>query len=189
MNYKNPNNFSIYCRDYSDITLEAACAYPAEMTNVTDADGSPISWDAAASTNTGRPLYDDVGNCWDDTYDPANPPPTPSDPFPEDCPGHSIVTQNDVALVDKDGISVYNVGRYTRDMQLWDSFVKTVNLKSDQGEEFAWYDLKDATSGVYNDSGYRDLTMYFNPSCEEQEIGGSGGDNFGVRAEEPVLVF
>jgi hypothetical protein len=199
MNYKNPGNYSGYCTDYADITLTAACAYPTRMTNVIDADGNALSWDRNAtdpntgrSLNRGRPLYDENGNCWDDDYDSSAPPGIPADPFPDDCAGHSITFVNDIELYDRDGVKMYDdvgaASRYTAEKQLWDSFVSTFNLYSDQGDEIAYYDLKD-TNGVYNESGYRTLTSYFVPSCRSVQLGGTGGDNFGVRAEEPVLVF
>jgi hypothetical protein len=65
----------------------------------------------------------------------------------------------------------------------WNSFVERFEIRSGPGSGLAyWVDPP-------GDNGYRASTIYFSPSCESQTpIGGSGGGNFGIRAEIPVLV-
>jgi hypothetical protein len=65
----------------------------------------------------------------------------------------------------------------------WDSFVNHFQIRSGPGGELAlWADPP-------GDNGYRASTIYFSPSCDPQvSIGGTGGGNFGIRAEVPVLV-
>lgn len=65
----------------------------------------------------------------------------------------------------------------------WDSFVNYFDIKSAPGSGLAlWQDPP-------GDNGYRSTTIYFSPSCDPQTpVGGSGGANFGIRAEIPVLV-
>jgi hypothetical protein len=65
----------------------------------------------------------------------------------------------------------------------WDSFVNYYQIKSGPGSDLAlWADPP-------GDNGYRASTIYFSPSCDPQTpVGGSGGGNFGIRAEIPVLV-
>jgi hypothetical protein len=65
----------------------------------------------------------------------------------------------------------------------WNSFVERFQIRSGPGSGLAyWVDPP-------GDNGYRASTIYFSPSCESQTpIGGSGGGNFGIRAEIPVLV-
>lgn len=65
----------------------------------------------------------------------------------------------------------------------WNSFVNHFQIKSGPGAGLAlWQDPP-------GDNGYRSNTIYFSPSCEPQTpVGGSGGANFGIRAEIPVLV-
>jgi hypothetical protein len=65
----------------------------------------------------------------------------------------------------------------------WDSFVTRFQIRSGPGAGLAlWADPP-------GNNGYRASTIYFSPSCDPQTpIGGSGGGNFGIRAEIPVLV-
>jgi hypothetical protein len=65
----------------------------------------------------------------------------------------------------------------------WDSFVNHFAIKSAPGSDIAiWVDPP-------GDNGYRANTIYFSPSCTPQKpVGGSGGANFGIRAEVPVIV-
>jgi hypothetical protein len=67
--------------------------------------------------------------------------------------------------------------------QRWDSFVNHFAIKSSpDGDVALWSDPP-------GDNGYRSKTIYFSPSCTPQTpVGGSGGANFGIRAEIPVLV-
>jgi hypothetical protein len=65
----------------------------------------------------------------------------------------------------------------------WNEFVSHFQIKSAPGSEIAlWADPP-------GDNGYRASTIYFSPSCTPQTpVGGSGGANFGIRAEIPALV-
>ncbi|MEJ2402973.1 MAG: pilus assembly protein TadG-related protein [Candidatus Thiodiazotropha sp.] len=65
----------------------------------------------------------------------------------------------------------------------WNSFVEAFEIRSAPGSELAYW------ADPPGDNGYRASTIYFSPSCEPQTpVGGSGGGNFGIRAEVPVLV-
>lgn len=65
----------------------------------------------------------------------------------------------------------------------WNAFVDAFEIRSASGSELAYW------ADPPGDNGYRASTIYFSPSCEPQTpVGGSGGGNFGIRAEVPVLV-
>ena len=55
----------------------------------------------------------------------------------------------------------------------WNSFVAAFNLQEPDGSPAVW----------------RKKSIYFAPSCEPVTLGGTGGANFGARAQVPVLVF
>ncbi|MHC4184143.1 MAG: pilus assembly protein TadG-related protein, partial [Planctomycetota bacterium] len=54
----------------------------------------------------------------------------------------------------------------------WGDFVSHFNLKNVGNE----------------DAPYQKKSIYFKPECGAQPVGGTGGDNFGILAEIPVLV-
>jgi hypothetical protein len=65
----------------------------------------------------------------------------------------------------------------------WNSFVDAFDIRSGPDSGLAYW------ADPPGDNGYRPSTIYFSPSCEPQTpVGGSGGANFGIRAEVPVLV-
>jgi hypothetical protein len=65
----------------------------------------------------------------------------------------------------------------------WNSFVDAFDIRAAPGSGLAYW------ADPPGDNGYRSNTIYFSPSCEPQTpVGGSGGANFGIRAEIPVLV-
>jgi hypothetical protein len=41
---------------------------------------------------------------------------------------------------------------------------------------------------TFENGGAIQKTLYFKPECDPVSIGGTGGANYGVRAEVPVLV-
>jgi hypothetical protein len=55
----------------------------------------------------------------------------------------------------------------------WNSFVAAFNLQEPDGSPAVW----------------RKKSIYFAPSCEPVTLGGTGGANFGARAQVPVLVY
>lgn len=64
----------------------------------------------------------------------------------------------------------------------WDDFVETMNLRDADGSLATW----DSQS---KESGWRQKSIYFLPSCSYQEPKGqTGGENFGILAQIPVLV-
>lgn len=64
----------------------------------------------------------------------------------------------------------------------WDSFVAHFNLRKPDGSLATW-------SSDPQQSGYQQKTMYFLPDCEyHKPTGVTGGENFGVLAQIPVLV-
>lgn len=64
----------------------------------------------------------------------------------------------------------------------WDDFVETFNIRRPDGEIARW----DPDPQV---SGWQKKTIYFLPDCSPHEpTGNTGGENFGVLAEIPVLV-
>lgn len=60
----------------------------------------------------------------------------------------------------------------------WDSFVQWFNLEMDSAH----------TPATIANNGAIQKTVYFKPDCDPVTLGGTGGGNFGVRAEVPVLV-
>lgn len=64
----------------------------------------------------------------------------------------------------------------------WDSFVKAFNLQKPNGDLAYW-------SSQPQQTGWRQKTIYFLPSCSFHEPKGqTGGENFGILARIPVLV-
>lgn len=64
----------------------------------------------------------------------------------------------------------------------WDSFVETFNLQKPNGDLAYW-------SSQPQQTGWRQKTIYFLPSCSYHEPKGqTGGENFGILARIPVLV-
>ena len=64
----------------------------------------------------------------------------------------------------------------------WDSFVETFNLQKPNGDLAYW-------SSQPQQTGWRQKTIYFLPSCSFHEPKGqTGGENFGILARIPVLV-
>lgn len=101
---------------------------------------------------------------------------------------------------DADGTTVIydgsNKKTYDREEQIWDSFVRHFHLSrnttdacSDAYDDCGWWkgDIKQPFSD--NESGYRDKAIYFSPSCEGLELGGTGGTITFLRARVPVLVY
>ena len=85
---------------------------------------------------------------------------------------------------------------YDREEQIWDSFVRHFQLSrnttdecTDAGDDCGWWvgDIKQPFAD--NESGYRDKAVYFSPSCEGLELGGTGGTITFLRARVPVLVY
>ena len=74
-----------------------------------------------------------------------------------------------------------NPSNYTTDKQTWDAFVTAFNMQIVPGT-MAWW--KDGSGNTYKTS-----TFYFAPYCEASQGGGTGGPNFGVLSEVPVLVY
>ncbi|WP_111412462.1 TadG family pilus assembly protein [Billgrantia lactosivorans] len=64
----------------------------------------------------------------------------------------------------------------------WDDFVTAMNIRDSDGSLATW-------SSDSQESGWRQKSIYFLPSCSYHEPKGqSGGENFGILAEIPVLV-
>lgn len=65
----------------------------------------------------------------------------------------------------------------------WDSFVETFGIHKPD-DTFAYYD-----DSSPSENGWQQKTIYFLPDCSYHEPAGTtGGENFGVQAEIPVLV-
>ena len=64
--------------------------------------------------------------------------------------------------------------------QNWDSFVTEFSLHTSTTDQLA----------TYANDGFKMKTIYFLPNCEEVVggAGGTGGTNYGIQAEIPVLV-
>ncbi|MCE8015754.1 hypothetical protein HOP62_06625 [Halomonas sp. MCCC 1A17488] len=64
----------------------------------------------------------------------------------------------------------------------WDDFVTAMNIRDSDGDLAKW-------SSDSQESGWRQKSIYFLPSCSYHEPKGqTGGENFGILAEIPVLV-
>ncbi len=64
----------------------------------------------------------------------------------------------------------------------WDDFVETFNIRMPDGSHAYWSDDP-------QERGWKQKTIYFLPDCAPHEpIGRTGGENFGVLAQIPVLV-
>jgi hypothetical protein len=63
-------------------------------------------------------------------------------------------------------------------VQRWNDFVTHFNITTDG-----------TTLATWENDGYVQKTVYFEPSCEPLQLGGTGGANYGARAAVPVLVF
>lgn len=63
----------------------------------------------------------------------------------------------------------------------WDSFVDHFDLVMTSGDN--------KIPATYAAGGAKQKTIYFKPKCESLSFGGTGGANYGVRAEIPVLVY
>ncbi len=64
----------------------------------------------------------------------------------------------------------------------WDDFVAAMNIRDSGGSLAKW-------SSSPQDSGWRQKSIYFLPSCSYHEPKGqTGGENFGILADIPVLV-
>ncbi len=70
---------------------------------------------------------------------------------------------------------------YTEEKQEWDAFVRAFDMQIGPGV-YAWW--SDAPKNPYQADTY-----YFAPYCGATKGGGTGGPNFGVLAEVPVLVY
>lgn len=65
----------------------------------------------------------------------------------------------------------------------WDSFVEGFGIRKPD-DSYAYYD-----NSSPSENGWQQKTIYFLPDCSYHEpTGGTGGENFGVLAEIPVLV-
>jgi hypothetical protein len=60
----------------------------------------------------------------------------------------------------------------------WNSFVCHHNLQMDDA----------GTVATFENGGAIQKTIYFHPDCDPYTLGGTGGNNYGIRAEVPVLV-
>ncbi|NIC07556.1 TadG family pilus assembly protein [Billgrantia bachuensis] len=70
----------------------------------------------------------------------------------------------------------------TSGAERWDSFVDTFNLQKENGDPAYW-------SSDPQESGWRQKSIYFLPSCSYHDPKGqTGGENFGILAQIPVLV-
>ena len=80
---------------------------------------------------------------------------------------------------DSDGVSPGTWSNAAADgVTRWDDFVTAMNLRGEN----------DALATYAND-GWRQKSIYFLPSCSYQEpTGGTGGENYGILAQIPVLV-
>jgi hypothetical protein len=67
----------------------------------------------------------------------------------------------------------------TNGVERWDSFVDEFNLIKDG----------DGTPATYAEGGAIQKSLYFKPSCDPVTLGGTGGPNFGLISEVPVLVY
>lgn len=64
----------------------------------------------------------------------------------------------------------------------WDDFVNSMNIRDSDGSLAEW-------SSDPQESGWRQKTIYFLPSCSYHEPKGqTGGENYGILAQIPVLV-
>lgn len=84
---------------------------------------------------------------------------------------------------DSDGISP---GTWTNSdpdgVTRWDDFVTEMNIRDSDGDLAKW-------SSDPQESGWRQKSIYFLPSCSYHEPKGqTGGENFGILAKIPVLV-
>jgi hypothetical protein len=84
---------------------------------------------------------------------------------------------------DSEGVSP---GTWSHDsesgVERWDDFVETFNLQKPNGELAYW-------SSEPQETGWRQKSIYFLPSCSFHEPKGqTGGENFGILARIPVLV-
>jgi hypothetical protein len=80
-----------------------------------------------------------------------------------------------------DGIADWDGGDLTdpnEGVERWNDFVTHFNITTDG-----------STLATWESGGYAQKTVYFEPSCEPLQLGGTGGANYGVRAAVPVLVF
>ncbi|WP_290653640.1 pilus assembly protein TadG-related protein [Aquisalimonas sp.] len=67
-------------------------------------------------------------------------------------------------------------------IERWDDFVETFNIRKPDGTLATWDDDP-------QERGWKQKTIYFLPDCSFSEpIGQTGGENFGVLAQIPVLV-
>ncbi|WP_202114630.1 pilus assembly protein TadG-related protein [Vreelandella zhuhanensis] len=84
---------------------------------------------------------------------------------------------------DSDGISPGTWSNADPDgVTRWDDFVETMNLR-DSDDSLAYW------ASEPQESGWRQKTIYFLPSCSYHEPKGqTGGENFGILAQIPVLV-
>jgi hypothetical protein len=160
---------------------------PQRMTGVSarDASGalSTINWDV--DYPAGGTPEDIDGDGVDDPFEPAVN--RYGDPISTcvECP---CAATDDPVDIDGNPVAAipayadYAEGDYCRHKQIWDSFVSTFNIYSD-ANTIAWWQDPPATNSVAAN------TYYFAPYCEEIEFGGTGGNNRGVLADTPVLVF
>jgi hypothetical protein len=119
---------------------------------------------------------DDIRKAYPETSDPETKDDLTIDEWPDSVP-------RPVPAYSEAGAEVYAAGQYCRHKQIWDSFVETFNIRTTDGNGPLAY---------WSDSPpnpYKNNTYYFAPYCEVTELGGTGGNNFGVLSEVPVLVF
>lgn len=84
---------------------------------------------------------------------------------------------------DSDGVSPGTWSNSDPDgVTRWDDFVTAMNLRDSDGDLAKW-------SSDPKESGWRQKSIYFLPSCSYHEPKGqTGGENFGILAKIPVLV-
>ncbi|MFW3614004.1 pilus assembly protein TadG-related protein [Billgrantia antri] len=84
---------------------------------------------------------------------------------------------------DSDGVSPGTWSNSDPDgVTRWDDFVTAMNIRDSDGDLAKW-------SSDSQESGWRQKSIYFLPSCSYHEPKGqTGGENFGILAEIPVLV-
>jgi hypothetical protein len=162
-------------------------------------------------------IYNDVRNCWMNNPSPKDSRGYPTERWTQtlpviDCPSNNIGPCSDViGAVTVDFLWVKESGAdpgwtdIPMQMEGWEcsnwvAAGRPTNINTGLTEtqrHQCWQEFAD-TFGLktYDDTSVGDLTpsdlqttMYFLPSCEPHEPGGmTGGENFGVLAEIPVLV-
>ena len=70
-----------------------------------------------------------------------------------------------------------------RGVDRWNDFVTHFQITRSYDE------FGNPVLATWENLGYQQQTLYFEPDCDAIELGGTGGANYGVRAAVPVLVY